>query len=604
MTIVAAPEEAPFAGSANVRLYFAVALVAGAVIALQIGLMRVFAVGSWSHFGSLVVSLAMLGFGLASVIMCIARVWFERRWREATAVSLLLCGPLMVASTLIAQAIPFNPVFLVSDPEQKWRLLANFLLYLTPFLAAAFFLGTVFLKAREAFARVYFADLTGSGMAGLVILGAMYLFAPESIVTVPLLLWALGGVLWFAGLGSARGTAGLLGAAAVAIAAYVALPGLIGAPAISVSPYKGVAYARNFPDAQRIYRSVSPFGDIEVYSSSYMHFAPGLSDNAAFNLPDLPANTYIGMYIDGDGPEGIMRALGKDERKYFSYLPMFYPYVVKELPNTFVVQFGGGISTNAALAAGAPHVTVAQSNPAILAAFDDPVLRAFTGDVLHDPRVTVIPYDGRLFLAHTAERYDVIDLSLANSVGLSNPGGFAIVEKYSYTREAILSYMRALADGGVLAITLWNKEEPPKSVLKLYATVAEAANSFDAGKAADALFVASSYLSTTTVLYKRGGFTPEEIERLRVYTEEMSFDEIYSPGFAYDPTEAGDILDEYRKSIFGTGESRPQRSHRSFRRRLRPDHRHPRRRGRGRHCPSADEACPPLLAVADGACRR
>ena len=35
--------------------------------------------------------------------------------------------------------------------------------------------------------------------------------------------------------------------------------------------------------------------------------------------------------------------------------------------------------------------------------------------------------------------------------------------------------MRALNDGGVLSVTLWNKEEPPKSVLKLYATMAEAA---------------------------------------------------------------------------------------------------------------------------------
>ena len=44
--------------------YFAVGLGAGAVIALQIDVMRVFSVGSWAHFGSLVVSLAMLGFRL------------------------------------------------------------------------------------------------------------------------------------------------------------------------------------------------------------------------------------------------------------------------------------------------------------------------------------------------------------------------------------------------------------------------------------------------------------------------------------------------------------------------------------------------------------
>lgn len=499
MTIAATSDDAPFAGLANLRLYLAVALVAGAVIVLQIGLMRVFSVGSWSHFGSVVVSLAMLGFGLASVIMCIANDWFVRHWRSVAAVSLLLCGPLMVASTLIAQAVPFNPVFLVSDPEQKWRLVANFLLYLTPFLAAAFFLGTVFIKAREAFPRVYFADLTGSGIAGLLVLGAMYVFAPEEIVTVPLVLWALGGVLWFVGTGSRAGPSALIAAAAASLAVYLVLPVATGNPSIAVSPYKGIAYARNFPDAARIYRSASPFGDLQVYSSSYMHFAPGLSDNAAFNLPDLPANTYVGMYIDGDGPEGIMRTLGEEERDYFFYLPMFYPYIVKEKPDTFVVQFGGGISTNAALGAGAPHVTVAQSNPAVLVAFDDPVLREFTGDVLRDPRVSLIPYDGRLFLAHTEERYDVIDLSLADSVGLSNPGGFAIVEKYAYTREALLSYMRALAPGGVLAITLWNKEEPPKSVLKLYATVAEAAKTFDPATADDALFVASSYLSTTTV---------------------------------------------------------------------------------------------------------
>ena len=61
-------------------IYLAVGLIAGAVIALQIGIMRVFSVGSWAHFGSLVVSLAMLGFGLTSAVMCVAKTWFERHW--------------------------------------------------------------------------------------------------------------------------------------------------------------------------------------------------------------------------------------------------------------------------------------------------------------------------------------------------------------------------------------------------------------------------------------------------------------------------------------------------------------------------------------------
>lgn len=534
--------------------YLAVGLIAGAIIALQISVMRVFAAGSWSHFGSLVVSLAMLGFSLSSVVIFAGKDWFDRHWQGAATSALLLIGPLAVGSNLVAQTVPFNAIFLVSDPEQKWRLLANFLLYLLPFLAGAFFLGIVFLKSRTAFGRVYFADLTGSGLAGLVVLVSMYLFAPETIIVVPLLLWAAGSILWFLAFGAWKSVVAGVVVAALSIAGYLMLPGLLGIPDIAVSQYKGVAYARNFPDGKRIYRNVSPFGDLQVYASSYMHFAPGLSDNAAFGMPEVPANTYVGMYRDGDGPEGIMRNLAPAEQVYFRYLPMHYPYVIKAKPKTFVVQFGGGISTQAALNAGSTSVTVAESNPMTLRAFRDPVLKDVTGDILAEPRLKVIDYDGRLFLANTTERYDVIDLSLADSVGLSNPGGFAISEKYAYTHEAMLSYMHALANGGVLSVTLWNKEEPPKSVLKLYSTIAEAARTFDPKGAANDIFAVSSYLSTTTVLFKRGGFTETEIKTLRDYTKSMSWEEVYYPGMPYDGSTAQKVLDDYRASIFGSGE--------------------------------------------------
>ena len=540
---------------ASLTSYISLGFVAGAVIALQIALMRVFAVGSWAHFGSLVISLAMLGFSLSSVSIFLFKIWFDRHWQGAAATALFLFGPLAVAANLTAQQVPFNAIFIVSDPAQKWRLLANFVLYLLPFLSGAFFLGIIFLKSRAGFNRAYFADLTGSGLAGLVILAALYMFAPETILVVPLVLWAAGLLAWFAGRQSWRQALAAALVAASSIAAYLALPGLLSVPAIAVTQYKGISYARNFPDAERIYRSISPFGDLQIYRSSYMHFAPGLSDNAAFDVPEVPANIYVAMYIDGEGPEGIMRELPPADAAYYRYLPAYYPYVLKQHPATFVVQLGGGISTMVALHAGSQSVTVAESNPAILAAFRDPRLKEATSDVLDNPGLRVIDEDGRLYLARSSDRYDVIDLSLADSVGLSNPGGFAIVEKYAYTREAMLDYMGALADGGILSVTLWNKEEPPKSVLKFYATIAGAAEAFDPNTAAQSLFAASSYLSTTTVLYKKGGFTSDEIAKLRDYTRAMSFDEIYSPGSSYDTNKTETLLAQYRDSIFGNGEN-------------------------------------------------
>ena len=537
----------------SLPLYLAVGLVAGAVIALQICVMRIFSVGSWAHFGSLVVSLAMLAFGLVSAIMCIGKGFFARRWRGVAAVSLILFGPLMVAANLAAQQVPFNAIFLVSDPAQKWRLLANFLLYLLPFLAGALFLGTVFLKGDRIFARVYFADMVGAGLGGLVFLGMLFLIPPEDLIVVPLGLGCAGGLAWFVSLGRARsaGTVAMLGCAVLAVAAHAWLPQTLGLRKLAVSDYKGVSYARKFPDSHQIYRSYSPFGDLEVYGSSYLHFAPGLSDNAAFNLPTMPANAYLGLYIDGEGPNGIIRNLPPEDTAYFGFLPMAYPYVIAKNPDTFVIQFGGGISTALALRKGSKSVTVSESNPAVLSAFrTDPTLRDFTGDLIHDPRVTVVDYDGRLYLAGHPDSYDVIDLSLADSAGLSAPGGFAIVEKYAYARQAMETYMRALRPGGILSVTLWNKEEPPKSILKLYSTMAEAGRAVDPDGLPRDFFVASSYLSTATVLYKRGGFTEAEITALRAHTHAMSFDEVYWPGIAYDATQTDGVLTNYRNSIF------------------------------------------------------
>ena len=348
----------------------------------------------------------------------------------------------------------------------------------------------------------------------------------------------------------------MLAAAVVALGGHFAVPPALHIPKLAVSDYKGVAYARKFPDAERVVERYSPFGYLEVYASSYLHFAPGLSDNAAFNLPAMPARAYLGLYIDGEGPSGVIKDLPASQLAYVRYLPMFYPYLLKKAPETFVVQFGGGISTVVALKAGASRVTVAEGNPMVLAAFrESRALRTFTGDILHQPRVRVIDYDGRLYLAGTHERYDVIDLSLADSTGLSSPGGFAITERFSYTREAMRSAMRALREGGLLSVTVWNKEEPPKAVLKLYATMASAARDVDGASIGGRFFVVSSYLSTATVLYKRGDFTAAEIEGLRAHTRAMSFDEVYVPGAPVDLSETAAILHGYRDQFFAEGDA-------------------------------------------------
>ncbi|MBF0152681.1 MAG: hypothetical protein HQL64_02945 [Magnetococcales bacterium] len=532
---------------------FAVFLIAGAIIALQITVMRLYAISGWAHFGSLVVSVAMFGFGLASTLMCLGRDLFERRMEAIARLALLLFGPLMVLGNVVSQNARFNPIFLLADSRQILNLVVNLVAYAVPFLVGAILLGICFLAGRRRFQLTYAADMTGSGITGLLCLAAMYQLAPEHLLLLPLLLWWGGALAWF------RAWRDHSSPWMVTLSGGISLLLLFLLPQIQVSPYKGVSYAAKFPDAKRLHQAASAHGLLEIYGSSYFHFAPGLSDMASLSMKELPKNTYIGMYLDSDGPIGIMKAIPPEQNDYYRFLPMVMPYLLKPQPeNVFVVQFGGGISTRVALANGARHVTVAEGNPMIPAAFASDAIRRFTDNFLADPRLTLVPMDGHLFIRTNKQqrRFQVIDLSLADSTGLSSPGGFAVTEKYLYTRETMAAYMNALEPGGVLAVTVWNKEDPPKSTLRLFTTLAEAGRAATGTLAADSFYVVQMFLSTTTVLYKRGGFTPEELARLDEHSREMAFDVVYRPGEHFQGN-ATALLAGYRQTVLGKSGSPP-----------------------------------------------
>ncbi|MGH6684593.1 MAG: hypothetical protein ACRECA_11870, partial [Pseudolabrys sp.] len=70
-------------------------------------------------------------------------------------------------------------------------------------------------------------------------------------------------------------------------------------------------------------------------------------------------------------------------------------------------------------------------------------------------------------------------------------------------------------------------------------------------------YAVASYLSTATVLYKRGGFSADDIAKLHAHSHAMSFDELTYPGFEFDTTQIAPTLKAYRESIFGAEADAP-----------------------------------------------
>jgi hypothetical protein len=101
----------------------------------------------------------------------------------------------------------------------------------------------------------------------------------------------------------------------------------------------------------------------------------------------------------------------------------------------------------------------------------------------------------------------------------------------------------------VLSITVWNRLTPPRNVPKLLATVAEALKTRGYGDPASHVFGFNLLLSTATILVKNSPFTPDEIAKLKGFTERMSYTNFWYPGKPAPRRDYKDILADYRASL-------------------------------------------------------
>ena len=525
-------------------------LVSLAVLGFEIEVMRVFAVASWSNFGSMVISIALLGFGLAGTLLTVLQGRVRRSpdaWISSSAFAL---APSMALAHALAQQVPFNPVLIATDPAQVWWIGAFYLIYGLPFFVGGLFIGAMFTILSTRMHALYFWNMLGSGLGGLLVLAFMFLFPPDfliyPLVGIGLLPALLCSVHW----DSARDRFMVKAVEAVLCvvlcASSIFLLGRFGQ--VHVSDFKPESYARDYPDSALLYHAYSPLGESRVYASSYFHFAPGLSDNAGVSLPHMPRNAFLGLFVDGNGPVGVMRKLAPDEEAYVDFLPMSAPYHVLSKPRVLLLRLGGGAGVQTALHNGAGSVWVVESNPDLLHMMRDvPFFQDYTGSVLMDHRVHVEKSEVRAFAAATRERFDLVEIGLIDSIGLSQAGGYSVEENYTYTVEAIRDYLKCLTPSGILSITVWDRLSPPRNVPRLLSTVVEALGGQGPGQPSNRLFAFNLLLSTATVLVKNGDFSPSEVSRLQEYCRRMSFEVVYAPGMHSTPGPSfPKILDAYR----------------------------------------------------------
>src|SRR5215469_14922753 len=99
--------------------YIGIFLLSLATLLLELALTRVFSVVNWYHFGFLVISTALLGFGASGVTLSLwTRLRTEMPLDGALASLSFLFAFVSLASFWLMQRIPFEPFWLLIDHRQ------------------------------------------------------------------------------------------------------------------------------------------------------------------------------------------------------------------------------------------------------------------------------------------------------------------------------------------------------------------------------------------------------------------------------------------------------------------------------------------------------
>ena len=512
-------------------VFISIFLISFSILSYEILLMRIFSIISWSHFAYMVISIALLGFGVSGTFISLLQKGFKKHFYLFFAIFSFLFSLSLPLCFALSQRIPFSPFLIVWYRGEYLRLLEYYLVFLIPFFLGATCIGLSFLKFSQEIPKVYFANLLGSGAGALGIILIMYLLPPISIIGVITVLAFLSAL--FSAINFPRK---ILVMATIIFSVFILLFFLY-PPQPQISQYKGLSVALKLPQAKIISQRFSPLARLDVVKSPAIRYAPGLSLNFKGKIPPQ-----LALFIDADSMCPITNFQGDlSNVRYLDYTTSALPYHLLNEPSVLILGAGGGSEVLTALYHKASSIEAVEVNPQVIDLLQGEYAE-FSNHLYSYPQVRVKIAEGRGFMESTDEKYDLIQITLLDSFSSSSAGVYATSESYLYTIEAIKNYIEHLTPEGILSVTRWVKT-PPRDGIKMFATAVESLEKMGIKDPSSHLIFIRSW-ATSTLLIGRSPFTPSQIGTVKKFIEERLFDPIWYPGISSKKVNRYNILNE------------------------------------------------------------
>ena len=508
--------------TSRLAVLFPVALISSAVLGYEILLTRLFSIVQWHHFAYMAISIALLGFGASGSLLAIVGERLSRHFSAAFSINAVLFAVTSVLNFFLAQRVGFNPLELAWSFEQMGRLSVIYLLLLIPFVFAANAIGLALMVFSRHAARVYAWDLVGAGAGSAGIVGVLFYLSPEAALFCPAALAAAAGAM----AASKKPLVGL----AVSVLAIGVMAGLLTlapseGPRLRVSEFKALEQSLQVSGAELVAQLDSPLARISVVENRVIpaRHAPGLSVMAATPIPEQAS-----IFVDGDGPSAITRFDGsRASIAYQDQMTSALPFHLSTSPSVLIVGAGGGADLLQAIYHGAKNIHVVELNPQMVE-----LVRAryaeFSGQIYARGEVRVVLDEARGYAARTNDRYDLVQVSLTDSLTASGAGLQALSASHLYTVEGMAALIKLLKPGGFVGFTRWIKL-PPRDGVKLFSMAVAALESLGIADPGRRLAWIRSW-NTSTLVIKNGRWDASDSSALRAFVRPRAFDTSYYPG--------------------------------------------------------------------------
>lgn len=485
-------------------------LLSGAALAYEVILVRLMAMTRFHHLAFMVLSLALLAYGISGVVLACLRKRLLRAFRAWFCLFAVLFAMGTVLCFQVSQHIPVRPDQWLWSPFEAFYLVLLYLVLSLPFLAAACGVGLAYCSTQVAAGFVYRADLLGAAAGSLGGLAALWL--PEAYG-----LW----VPWCAGMASA---ALILLPDRKRFAAALLLLLLMGvgihprqAVRLTPSSDKPLAIALSAEGACTVADSFSPLGRITITCNRVAPFrqAPGLS--LAFTGT---VDAQWGAFIDGETFVPLPPYTGKPGAlAYLDFVPEALAYQLVARPQVLILEAPALGHLARAVRHHAAGVTVVAANPRwkTLAGRKDlaRLQKYFTS-----PGVRLAIGAPRGALRTDNRRYTLI---IAGA-----PVDSTLAADHLHTVEAFAEALARLQPGGFLAVS-GPSDLPPRAGLRLLTTAAEALRRSGVDHPASRIIFIRS-LRTVHLIMKNAPLNAEEIAKVRTFCNTLRFDPVWFPG--------------------------------------------------------------------------